>query len=443
MGLAGTRTLVGFGFGPIQSGLFLYEAFQSGAFKRLVVSEIASKIVTAIRAADGFFFVNIAYKDHIEHVRIGPIEIYNPTSGLEDQNSLIDAVAEADEIVTSVPSTAFYRSDSSHSLHRILAAGLITKMEEGGHAVVIYTAENNNHAAEILSNDVMECIPEKLRGSIIEKFQFLNTVIGKMSHVVTDMIEIQASGLKTITPEFQRAFLVESFNKILISQIKLKRSFQRGIQVFEEKNDLLPFEEAKLYGHNAAHALLGYIGTLRGAVLIYEIQEFAGVIPFVRKAFIGESGKALICKYQGSDWLFTQEGFRDYAEDLISRMLNPNLADSIDHVTRDAIRKLGWNDRLIGTMRLALTFDIQPLRYAFGAAAAVAFLDPSFLENTKSSQEILVSAWENEAPGIRDQKNIIHLVDKARGELKRWCDSGFPDLDKFFQEISFSSKPYA
>ena len=30
------RTFVGFGFGAIQAGLFLYEAQQSGAFTRLV-----------------------------------------------------------------------------------------------------------------------------------------------------------------------------------------------------------------------------------------------------------------------------------------------------------------------------------------------------------------------------------------------------------------------
>ncbi len=39
MTLTGNRTYVGFGFGAIQAGLFLYEAFQSGNFGRLVVAE--------------------------------------------------------------------------------------------------------------------------------------------------------------------------------------------------------------------------------------------------------------------------------------------------------------------------------------------------------------------------------------------------------------------
>ena len=436
MGLSGTRTLVGFGFGPIQSGLFLYEAFQSGNFKRLVIDEIAPDVVKTIREADGFFNINIASNDRIDQVRIGPIEIYNPTSGIDDKNHLKEAIAEADELVTAVPSVTFYRSESEGSLQRVLAEGLIRKVEQGGPAAVIYTAENNNHAAEILGDDVMSCVPNHLQESIKEKVQFLNTVIGKMSHVVIDLAEIQAGGLRTITPNYQRAFLVESFNRILISRITLKSPFQRGIQVFEEKDNLLQFEEAKLYGHNASHALLGYIGALRSANLVHQVQEFAGVIPFVRDAFIRESGKPLISKYQGNDILFTEEGFREFAEDLIARMINPYLADSIDHVIRDPIRKLGWHDRLIGTMRLALTFGIPPVRYALGAAAALAALDAEYIDSTRSSRVILKEAWDEESGGVHDQESIISMIDQARDKLKVWRDSGYPDLQRFFQDYT-------
>ena len=44
----GDHVFVGFGFGPIQSGLFLNEAFQSGNFSRLVVAEIDQNLVDAV-----------------------------------------------------------------------------------------------------------------------------------------------------------------------------------------------------------------------------------------------------------------------------------------------------------------------------------------------------------------------------------------------------------
>jgi mannitol-1-phosphate 5-dehydrogenase len=50
--------------------------------------------------------------------------------------------------------------------------------------------------------------------------------------------------------------------------------------------------------------------------------------------------------------------------------MNPYLRDRTDRVTRDPRRKLGWDDRLIGTMRLALDAGVTPRRFALGAAAA-------------------------------------------------------------------------
>ncbi len=46
-----------------------------------------------------------------------------------------------------------------------------------------------------------------------------------------------------------------------------------------------------------------------------------------------------------ADPLFTVAGFRASGEDLLARMMNPFLNDTIDRVGRDAPRKLGWNDR--------------------------------------------------------------------------------------------------
>jgi hypothetical protein len=54
------HTFVGFGFGPIQSGLFVAEAFKSGNFKRIVIAEIDQKLVDAIRANKGSYAVNVA-----------------------------------------------------------------------------------------------------------------------------------------------------------------------------------------------------------------------------------------------------------------------------------------------------------------------------------------------------------------------------------------------
>jgi len=418
MGLTGTKTFVGFGFGAIQSGLFLHEAFESGNFGRFVIAEVMPAVVDEIRQAGGMFTVNIAHADHIQNARIGPVEILNPAVP-EDQQQLIQAIAEASEIATAIPSVKYFATDAEESLHRVLAAGLREKLQGDYPRAVIYTAENNNHAAEILQGHVLDVIPTEEHEKLLKQAQFLNTVVGKMSGVISDTDNVLGQPLANVTEESTRTFLVEAFNKILITQITLD-DFQRGITVFEEKADLYPFEEAKLYGHNATHALGAYLAHTKGLEFIAQIREVNGMMDMLRDAFVNESGGALTTKYAGVDPLFTEQGYADYVDDLLVRMTNPYLRDTVARVGRDPGRKLGWDDRLIGTMRLALNHGIEPAKYAMGAAAALVMLDDNALNNDVAIADMLLPLWESAAPDSAERDKVIQWVERGRNDLRAW-----------------------
>lgn len=357
------HVFVGFGFGPIQAGLFAKEAFESGNFRRIVVAEIDQRLVDAVRANRGTYYVNVARSDRVEMVQIDNVELFNPTRGTEVHKAL----AEATEITTCLPSVSFYDSDKPGTVAALIAEGLRARTSD---ATIVYAAENNNHAAEILE----KAVGKRLGVRMPPRVQFLNTVIGKMSQVVTDPAEIAARNLARIAPGIDRAFLVEEFNRILVTKTTIP-GFTPGVRVFIEKDDLLPFEEAKLYGHNAIHALLGFIGTLKGYARMPEIQGDESLMRVARDAFIRESGGALSRKYASlSDGLFTEAGYRAYADDLLVRITNPHLADSVARASRDVVRKLGINDRIFGTMSLALEHGIEPNNMALGAMAGVALL---------------------------------------------------------------------
>lgn len=420
------RTFVGFGFGAIQAGLFLYEAYQSGAFSRLVVAEVMPQVVAAVREAGGYFSVNVAHTDRIETVRVGPVQMENPAER-EDRQRLIDAVADAHEIATAVPSVAYYVSQSAGSLHRILAEGLRKKAAQGGASAIIYTAENHIRAAEILEEHVLSEVPPAERDRVSACVRFLNTVIGKMSGVVTDADELRSQRLASVTPTDPRAFLVEAFNHIYISRIRFEETFNRGIAVFEEKDNLAPFEETKLYGHNATHALAAYMGQLRGLSFISDFNDDPAMMAFLRAALVGEAGAALMRKYAGVDPLFTAEGFAAYTDDLLGRMVNPNLRDTVQRVGRDPARKLGWDDRLIGTIRLALSQNVEPRRYAFGAAAALAALDIE-QPQTGTFRETLTGLWKD-AADPDERARVLAWVEKGVHALRRWQDAGYSELE--------------
>lgn len=413
------HVFVGFGFGPIQSGLFAKEAAESGRFSEIAVSEIDPSLVAAVRGNGDRYALNVAWADRVEAVTVEGVKLFNPNDSA-DLLKLRDILGRATEMVTSLPSVAFYSRGGEAAVSRLIAGGL---RESGAERTIIYTAENNNHAAELLEAEVSEigAIGKPLRPA-----QMLNTVIGKMSQVITDPDEIARRGLAPIAPGYPRAFLVESFNRILVSRVELP-GFAPGIAAFEEKAALLPFEEAKLYGHNAAHTMLGFLAALGGAELLSEMRERPDRMALVRKAFLEEAGAALIDCYGGlGDPLFTPEGFRFYVDDLLERMTNPHLADTVARAIRDPLRKLGRTDRLFGAMRLCLAHGVEPACLAAGALAGLYALPADHAAaglvsrerrlDAAGFQRVLLALWDEGCQEVELSK-IAGLLERAQGML--------------------------
>lgn len=395
------KVFIGFGFGAIQAGLFVYEAFRSGNFKTIVVSEIMPDTVNALKQSGGCYTVNIAGKHGIERRTVENIIILNP-GDRNDRAKLVEFIAQADEMATALPSIDFFRTGESASVARLIAEGLSSRAASRNKQAVIYAAENNNHAAEALRDAVSEQIDDQ---TMLKNIQFLNTVIGKMSGIVADQRQIAEQELKPVTNGLARCFLVEEFNRILVDHVTLP-GFQRGIDVFIEKEDLLPFEYAKLYGHNATHALIGYLAAAKSLAFMDQVKDDPHLLNFARDAFLNESGAALIRKFKGKDELFTEPGWNAYAEDLLERMMNPHLRDAVERVTRDPLRKLSWDDRLIGVMRLAISQGIEPVKFAAGAAAAFKALQS--LNN--SDWPVLESEWKKSGAGEKEISEIRSLI---------------------------------
>jgi len=362
------KVFVGFGFGPIQSGLFVLEAYESGNFGRFVIAEVDKSLVAAVRSNGGRVMVNVAKSDRVEQHVLEGVELYDPAAPA-DRETLLDAIAESDELATSLPSVKFYDLGAT-SVAANIAAGLARRKTPK--PTIIYTAENNNHASEILEQALLKhAAPLSLEG-----VQLLNTVIGKMSGVITEPDVMARLGLVTMTPATEanpapKAVLVEAFNRILISRVALP-GFGRGIECFIEKADLLPFEEAKLFGHNAIHAMMAYLADARGLTVMSQTAADPWIMERAKRAFLDESGAALIRKHGHlGDALFTPAGYEAYAADLLERIVCPFLNDLVERVGRDHLRKLAYDDRLFGTMHLALEQGIEPTMLALGAAAGV------------------------------------------------------------------------
>jgi mannitol-1-phosphate 5-dehydrogenase len=400
-----SRTFVGFGFGAIQGGLFLPEAFRSGNFSRLVVSEIDAESVAALRAAEGTYFCNVAGSSSVETICVEGVEILNPLVD-EDRKVLVRAISEASELATALPSFTLYDVGEA-SVAALLAEGFSMKVADPSLPTCLtYAAENDSRAASRLRD---ACLGHASAG-FGDRVQFSETVIAKMCSVVADRVRIADEGLAPIVPCFPRAFLVESFNEILVDQVTLP-NFERGLSAFLEKPDLDPFAMTKFLGHNANHALLGYLAREQGLGFMHEAGEREDLMGIVQEAFLEESGVGLRHKYsEMDDELFTEEGFRAYAEDAVTRMVSPFLRDPVGRVTRDPARKLGWEDRLVGSMRLASEAGVKPNRLARGVAIALECL----CEETGQGdpEAVLSDLWRDAPEDVSDK--LVELVFNSR-----------------------------
>jgi mannitol-1-phosphate 5-dehydrogenase len=424
------RTFVGFGFGAIQAGLFLTEAYRSHNFDRLVVAEVLPAVVAAVAAA-GAFTVNIGHPDRIETLPVGPLEIYDPALPA-GRAALVAAVADACELATALPSVDFYARGGAGSVAAILAEGLRAKAAAGGPLAVVYTAENHTHAAHLLQVAVLSHVPGPEQAHLLSRVQFLDTIIGKMSGAPGE-----AAGLAPIAPGLPRAFLVEAFNRILIDQVARPgmvgarhldpawAAYTRGIEVFVEKADLQPFAQAKLYGHNAGHALAAYLGHKLGFTRIDELVNRPDILQFVRDAMLLESGAPLCRRYAIVDPMFSPDGFRAFVDDLVVRMTNPYVRDTVARVGRDPARKLGWNDRLVGAMRLAAGDGVAPRRYALGAAAALDWLAVP----PPDRPHYLHQLWAAEDPARSEVEQMTAEIVRAGARLQSWSAEDFPPLE--------------
>ena len=134
---------VGFGFGAIQGSLFLPEVQKSGSFVNTTVAEIDPTLVGAIRSSGGTYSLNVAGADQIYTQEVRGLQILNPLEP-EDRESLVQAISEATELCTALPSFKLY-DQGEDSVAKIIAEGLELKLTSSEYPpAVIYAAENDS-----------------------------------------------------------------------------------------------------------------------------------------------------------------------------------------------------------------------------------------------------------------------------------------------------------
>jgi mannitol-1-phosphate 5-dehydrogenase len=340
-------TAVIFGAGSVGRG-FLGQLFSESGYE-VVFVDIDEPLVDAL-ARRGSYTLRLAGLEKMEDLTIGPVRAVN---GLHTER-IASEVAKASLLATAVGARALA------VIARSIAAGLSKRWEAGQTTPLnVIVCENLHDAPAVLRGYVCEALPDTLKPRVWERVGFVPAVIARMSPAPT-------AEQRTADP----ALIVAEPYKVLPVD---RQAFVGDIPQVVGMEPVVPFTayvERKLYLHNAAHAMLGYLGYRRGYVYGYEALDDPWVRPLLDQA-LDESRRALVAEHG-----FDLQTLQEHVREILVRLANRVLADPISRLARDPLRKLAPGDRLVGAARLAERHGIRPQGLAWGIAAALAYDDP-------------------------------------------------------------------
>lgn len=335
-----------FGAGNIGRG-FLGQLFSQSGYQ-IVFVELAAAIIDRLNA-DGRYPIRIVGEKQHTYLVTGVRAVH-----AKDVDRISEEIKTADILATAVGVNALpaVAPTLAVALQRRFDAGNISDLN-------VIICENIIHSGEHLKGLILQHLPKRYHRIVEQNVGWVATVVSRMVPVVTDEMK----------RENPAQIAVEPYCILPVDKPAFKGPLPE-IEGFQFSDNLHALEERKLFTHNAGHALCAYFGYQKAYTYIYESIRDEEVR---RKTLAGlrESGRALIKKHR-----FNPKQHREHVEDILRRLANVALGDTIARVAHDPIRKLGRNDRLVGSALLALQYRIKPIYLLEGIVAALRYDNP-------------------------------------------------------------------
>ena len=302
-------------------------------------------------------------------ITIGRFRAFTPKS----QNEVTEAIALSDVMSTAVG------VENLEDIAPLIAEGIRERFRRNSPPVDIYQCENSLHAAKILKSAVLDRLSGDLRIWAEENVGFIGTAV--MRIVPAPAKSGGEDPLLVVSDAYHR----------LPYDNRRRRAPPPPIEGLRPVEDFTAEMSKKLYTYNLAHAALGYLGILKGRSYIHECVGDSDTVAVVEGA-LNESMDALIKKYPGN---IGGEEKEEIIRDIKLRFSNPLIMDTIKRVGKDPVRKLGSDERLIGSAKLCLSSGILPDNISRVCAAALLYDDPKDGETVRLREMVKKDGVEN------------------------------------------------
>ena len=270
----------------------------------------------------------------------------------DQKEEIATAIAEADCVFNAVG------GKNLGDIVPYLTAGIEKKARKGGKLNFV-TCENWKKPADILRDGIAAQISEEAR-------PYFETNVGITEAVIMrSAIESDAELLK----KDPLIVNVQNFWELPVDASRLAGELPpiKGLKLIAEFTGFL---ERKFYTYNAANGTVSYLGGLLGYEKIADAAHDEWILKILDGVY-SETARALSAKHnfpldeQLAFTLTSKRKLQDYT-----------IVDFIERNARDPLRKLGPDDRLVGSARLVESFGIVPENLATAIAAAIHYVSP-------------------------------------------------------------------
>ena len=317
-----------------------------------------------------------------------------------DPEKVSDEVSTADLVATAVGKKAL-----PHIMQPVASGLQKRQVRNPGNVLDIVICENMLEGARIFREGLAAHLPvdfplEHLTG-------FVETSIGKMVPIMSERDRAEDPLL----------VYAEAYNTLILDRKGFKGEVP-DVSGLDPRDNIKAYVDRKLFIHNMAHGVTGFVSHVfrPSYMYVWEAAKDPEIQTIVREA-MWESGEALLEEYPHE---FDRASIDTHIEDLLGRFQNEALGDSIYRVGRDLYRKLGPDDRLIGSISLCLRNGIMPNRIVLATACAL-FFDAVDAEGNTLESDRLFHEKESSHGSAHVLEHVCRLDDSvSRALIERY-----------------------
>lgn len=279
----------------------------------------------------------------------------------KDSCKVVETISKASTIFTAVG------GKNLNEIVPFLSKGIAARFESGNRDCLnIITCENWKQPAELLRQGIKKILDK----SLLEEF---DSKVG-----ITEAV-VMRSAIEASPEMLQKDPLivnVQDYWELPIDASRLRGSLPdiRGIKLIESFEGFL---ERKFYTYNAANGTVSFLGYRKGYEKIADAAHDEEILQVLMGVY-DETSRALSIKHK-----FSLDEQIAFTKTSLKKLQDYTIVDYIERNARDPIRKLGPDDRLVGSARLVLEYGIMPYNLSTAIAAALYYdnpVDPIALE---------------------------------------------------------------